>query len=80
MLLAEFWDVMPGLRATLFGPNPRSGYSDPLVEPEEVRTTIRNHPDFAAFRDDHPCHPRRLGRGEHAAPWPASRPGDKPNH
>jgi len=48
--LADFWDVMPTLRATLFGPNPRSGYADPLVAPEEVRTTIRNHPDFAAFR------------------------------
>ncbi|WP_323768540.1 type I restriction-modification system subunit M [Antarctobacter sp.] len=50
-LLAEFWDVMPGIRATLFGPNPRPGYSDPLVAPEEVRTTIRNHPEFGAFRD-----------------------------
>ena len=30
--------------------DPRSGYADPLVAPEEVRTTIRNHPDFAAFR------------------------------
>jgi type I restriction enzyme M protein len=50
-LLSEFWEVMPGVRATLFGPNPREGYSDPLVEPEDVRTTIRNHPEFAAFRD-----------------------------
>ncbi|GGB93796.1 type I restriction-modification system subunit M [Marivita lacus] len=50
-LLADFWEVMPGIRATLFGPNPRPGYSDPLVEPEEVRTTIRNHPEFGAFRD-----------------------------
>ena len=50
-LLADFWDVMPGIRATLFGPNPRPGYSDPLVEPEEVHSTIRNHPEFAAFRD-----------------------------
>lgn len=49
-LLAEFWDVMPGVRATLFGPNPRAGYSDPLIEPEDVRTTIRNHSEFDAFR------------------------------
>ncbi|RVV99909.1 type I restriction endonuclease subunit M [Mesobaculum littorinae] len=48
--LAEFWEVMPGIRATLFGPNPRLGYSDPLVEPEEVRSTIRNHAEFAAFQ------------------------------
>ncbi|WP_118138144.1 class I SAM-dependent DNA methyltransferase [Oceanicella sp. SM1341] len=48
--LAEFWEVMPGIRATLFGPNPRPGYSDPLVEPEEVRSTIRNHAEFTAFQ------------------------------
>ncbi|SIQ08264.1 type I restriction enzyme M protein [Rhizobium sp. RU33A] len=47
--LGEFWEVMPGVRATLFGPNPRTGYSDPLVEPGEVRSTIRNHTEFAAF-------------------------------
>lgn len=50
-LLAEFWEVMPSMRATLFGPNSRPGYSDPLVEPKEVRSTIRNHPEFGAFRD-----------------------------
>ncbi len=48
--LGEFWEVMPNLRATLFGPNARAGYSDPLVAPDQVRATIRNHPDFAAFR------------------------------
>ncbi|MEW9298646.1 class I SAM-dependent DNA methyltransferase [Acetobacter oryzifermentans] len=48
--LSEFWKVMPGLRSTLFGPNPRPGYSDPLVEPEAVRSTIRNHPEFSAFQ------------------------------
>jgi type I restriction enzyme M protein len=48
--LADFWDVMPTLRATLFGPAARAGYADPLVAPDRVRATIRNHPDFAAFR------------------------------
>lgn len=48
--LAAFWEVMPGIRATLFGPNPRPGYSDPLVEPEAVRSTIRNHAEFTAFQ------------------------------
>jgi type I restriction enzyme M protein len=48
--LGAFWAVMPTLRATLFGPNPRPGYADPLVAPDQVRATIRNHPDFAAFR------------------------------
>lgn len=50
-LLGDYWKVMPGVRSALFGPNPRPGYSDPLVEPEDVRATIRNHPEFAAFRD-----------------------------
>ncbi len=49
--LSAFWDVVPGIRAMLFGPNARPGYSDPLVEPEEVRVTIREHPEFEAFRD-----------------------------
>lgn len=49
--LGEFWAVMPTLRATLFGPNPRKDYADPLVAPDKVRATIRNHPDFAAFRE-----------------------------
>ncbi len=48
--LGEFWAVMPTMRATLFGPNHRQGYADPLVAPDQVRSTIRNHPEFAAFR------------------------------
>jgi len=48
--LGNFWNVMPTLRATLFGPNPRPGYADPLVVPDQVRATIRNHPDFTVFR------------------------------
>ncbi len=48
--LGDFWAVMPTLRATLFGPNPRPGYADPLVAPNQVRATIRSHTDFEAFR------------------------------
>jgi type I restriction enzyme M protein len=48
--LGDFWAVMPTLRVTLFGPNARAGYADPLVAPDQVRATIRNHSDFAAFR------------------------------
>ncbi|HDY95478.1 hypothetical protein LCGC14_0510650 [marine sediment metagenome] len=48
--LSDFWDVMPTLRAKLFGPNARAGYSDPLVAPDAMRTTIRDHPEFSAFR------------------------------
>jgi type I restriction enzyme M protein len=50
-LLSDFWDVMPAVRGVLFGPNPRAGYADPLVGPEDVREAIRNHPEFSAFRD-----------------------------
>ena len=50
-LLGDFWAVMPGVRSTLFGPNTRAGYSDPLVEPGEVRATIRNHLEFTTFRE-----------------------------
>jgi len=49
-LLQDYWDVMPAMRTALFGPNPRAGYSDPLVGPEEVRDIIRSHPEFATFR------------------------------
>ena len=48
--LAQFWEVMPSVRATLFRPNPKPDYSDPLVEPEQVRSTIRKHAEFAAFQ------------------------------
>lgn len=48
--LDDFWDVMPTLRSTLFGTNPRPGYADPLIAPDQVRATIRNHPDFVTFR------------------------------
>ncbi|WP_417679444.1 N-6 DNA methylase [Roseibium sp.] len=76
-LLADFWDVMPGLRGTLFGPNPRPGYSDPLVEPEDVRTTIRHHPKFGAFRDR--VHAILDGWSRANAPlMNGIQPGDKP--
>lgn len=76
-LLAEFWDQMPGLRATLFGPNPRPGYSDPLVEPEQVRAAIREHPEFGAFRDR--VHAILDGWAEANRPRLTSiQPGDKP--
>lgn len=46
--LAEYWDVFPNLRASLFAPS-REGYSKPLIEPNEVRNTVLNHPEFVAF-------------------------------
>lgn len=49
--LHAYWAEMPGLRAVLFGPNARPGYSDPIVEPDAVRRTIRSHPEFVGFQD-----------------------------
>lgn len=47
--LAEFWDVLPAVRATLFGPGDRPGYLTPLVDAAEVKGAILNHSEFAAF-------------------------------
>jgi type I restriction enzyme M protein len=47
--LAEFWDVLPAVRATLFGPGDRPGYLTPLVDAAEVKGAILNHPEFTAF-------------------------------
>lgn len=47
--LQDYWEVMPGLRAALFGPHPRPGYAEPLLTPDQVRAAIRAHDDFAAF-------------------------------
>jgi type I restriction enzyme M protein len=76
-LLSEFWRVLPGVRSDLFGPNPRPGYSDPLVEPEDVRSTIRNHPEFGAFRD-HVHAILDVWAGVNAPLLNSIQPGDKP--
>lgn len=47
--LSEDWAVMPSLRDCLFGPGDRDGYMSPKVEPVEVKSTILNHPEFAAY-------------------------------
>ena len=76
--LDAYWTVLPGLRATLFRPNGRAGYSEPLVE-------------SGAGQGDHPRPPRvrglagRVGRvfdGWRQAHTPPlmehARSGDKP--
>ena len=47
--LQDDWAVMPSLRACLFGAGERDGYASPKVEPAEVKPTILNHPEFAAY-------------------------------
>ena len=47
--LAPYWAVFPKLRQTLFHPNGRHGYSDPLVEPHQVSATILGSAEFTAY-------------------------------
>jgi len=49
--LDHFWQVFPNLRADLFAPGSRKGYSNALVKAGEVKQTILNHPEFKAFAE-----------------------------
>jgi type I restriction enzyme M protein len=48
--LADYWQVLPSLRAALFEPS-RPGYVSPRLKAGEVRTAIAAHQEFADFRD-----------------------------
>ena len=49
--LDNYWTVFPTLRNALFKANGRPGYSDPLVETQQVKTTILTHPEFNAYQE-----------------------------
>jgi type I restriction enzyme M protein len=53
--LESYWQVCPGLRATLFREG-RAGYLDLAVEKAAIRPTIFNHPEFVAFTTDMQAH------------------------
>jgi len=46
--LDRYWAICPKLRAALFQAN-RAGYVDLAVEKPAIKTTIYEHPEFAAF-------------------------------
>ncbi len=48
--LADYWQVFPTLRDTLFKGNGRLGYSDPLIETQQIKTTILTHDEFASYQ------------------------------
>jgi len=48
--LDRYWALFPTLRAELFAPAGRPGYSRQQVAPGEIKTAIFGHPEFAAFR------------------------------
>lgn len=47
--LGRYWAVLPSVRGVLFGPADRPGYSQLKVAASEIRLTIFDHVEFAAF-------------------------------
>jgi type I restriction enzyme M protein len=47
--LGSYWQVFPSLRAELFGPGDRPGYSQAKGETSKVKQAILNHPEFATY-------------------------------
>ena len=47
--LSEFWQVLPAVRDTLFGPGDREGYLTPLVDASGVKSAILDHGEFTTF-------------------------------
>jgi type I restriction enzyme M protein len=47
--LAPYWQVMPGLRAALYGPGDRPKYYQMRLPQGEVKPAILNHAEFKAF-------------------------------
>ena len=48
--LGSYWEVYPNLRATLFEPNNRPGYSDLKIGKEQIKEVIFTHDEFVVFR------------------------------
>ncbi len=71
--LQPYWDVCPGLRATLFKPN-RKGYVDLAVEPSAIKSTIFLHPEFVTFMDSMNAH-FTVWRDHHADTLRSLKPG-----
>jgi type I restriction enzyme M protein len=57
--LDRYWSICPSLRKSLFKPN-RQGYLDLAVTKDAIKSTIYQHPEFAAFIKD---------MNEHFARW-----------
>ena len=48
--LNTYWTVFPNLRHKLFKDNSSPGYSDPLVDTQQVKTTILSHNEFLDYQ------------------------------
>ena len=49
--LAAYWQVCPNLKAALFAPADRPGYLRLNVATSDIKTTVFQHPEFAAFTE-----------------------------
>ena len=49
--LDPYWQVLPSVRAGLFAPSDRPGYSMLRVAREEVKPAIFGHPEFTAYNE-----------------------------
>jgi type I restriction enzyme M protein len=49
--LSKYWEEFPTLRRTLFAEDDRPGYGEARVPAPEVRVTVLEHPEFAAFEE-----------------------------
>ena len=47
--LGRYWQVFPSLKATLFGPADRPGYSQLQVAASDIKAAIFGHAEFTAF-------------------------------
>ncbi|WP_371194205.1 N-6 DNA methylase [Glaciecola sp. SC05] len=47
--LEHYWRVFPSIRATLFKPAARDGYSDCMLEASQVKPSILSHQEFKDF-------------------------------
>ena len=47
--LGPYWKVLPSVRAELFAPGDRPGYSEPRLAGNEVKAAIFAHPEFTAY-------------------------------
>lgn len=49
--LGDYWEVFPSIRAELFEPHSRPGYSQVKVAASEVKASIFGHEEFTAFNE-----------------------------
>src|SRR5690606_189741 len=50
--LGKYWEVLPGVRATLFESAGRPGYARLRLSLTEIKPAIFGHPEFTAFNAD----------------------------